>query len=91
MQHFNASVGKCYYHDFMMWSSRSSITQVKVGASYIISCVAVFPQSILQLAAPGLVDRAEEIEWDKWHVFFADERFKYAHPDYKHSLRNAIV
>merc|ERR1712086_926735 len=31
--------------------------------------------SLPKAVAPGLVARMADIEWDKWHVFFADERF----------------
>ena len=31
--------------------------------------------SLPGIVASGILSRAEEIAWDKWHVFFADERF----------------
>ena len=38
-------------------------------APHLVSCS--------QLAAPGLVASAGKIEFGKWHVFFADERYQH--------------
>ena len=37
--------------------------------------MAISGGSLPKLAAPGLVASIDKIEWDKWHVFFADERW----------------
>ena len=32
-------------------------------------------QVILKIIAPGMQNHASDIDWSKWHVFFADERY----------------